>query len=353
MPKQRRWIILALVLAAGAGLAATSMVGRWSSRGTLPRDRVAVAVFSNRTGDSTLEPLGSMAADWVTRGLGSSELVDVVDLGAVYAQGRGEAGEPVDPVLLARRNGAGTVVSGSYYLATDTLVVRATLVDAASGTVLQTVPPVHAPAGEAVRALDQLRQHVTTALAGVLDVRYASFTSRPSPPRSFSAYQAFIAGQTAYWQGRPAPEVRVSVPAGGRRGHDVSHRRGLARVHRCERGRVRAHRLGRQGPGGSPAGALPVRPAHPRHQRGPLPQRLGRGLSPRQGAGGAPTAVHLRGLYGRRVRASQRALRRRAGLPREHRSRPGSGMAHRFGQDASTGGTIPVRSISPGTMPTS
>ncbi len=200
---------MALVLAAGAGLAATSMIGRWSSRGTLPRDRVAVAVFSNRTGDSTLEPLGSMAADWVTRGLGSSELVDVVDLGAVYAQGRGEAGEPVDPVLLARRNGAGTVVSGSYYLATDTLVVRATLVDAASGTVLQTVPPVHAPAGEAVRALDQLRQHVTTALAGVLDVRYASFTSRPSPPRSFSAYQAFIAGQTAYWQGRPAPEVRV------------------------------------------------------------------------------------------------------------------------------------------------
>ena len=208
MRKRRRWLILVVALAAGAGIAATALASRWTGRAGLARERVAVAVFSNRTGDSTLEPLGSMAADWVTRGLGSSELVEVVDLGAVYAQGRGEAGEPVDPVLLARRNGAGTVVSGSYYLATDTLVVRATLVDAASGTVLQTVPPVHAPASDAVRALDQLRQHVTTALAGVLDVRYASFTSRPSPPRGFSAYQAFIAGQTAYWQGRPAPEVR-------------------------------------------------------------------------------------------------------------------------------------------------
>jgi hypothetical protein len=150
--------------------------GRWSGRGKLARDRVAVAVFSNRTGDPTLEPLGSMAADWVARGLGRT--------------GR-------------------TVVSGSYYLATDTLVVRATLVDVASGMVLQTVPPVHASASDAVRALDQLRQHVTTALAAVLDVRYSSLTSRLSPPRSFSAYQAFIAGRMAYWQGKPMPEVRA------------------------------------------------------------------------------------------------------------------------------------------------
>ncbi len=210
MPNQRNWTILALALAAGAGIAAAILAGRQTGRETLARDRVAVAVFTNRTGDSTLEPLGSMAADWVTRGLGGSGQVEVVDMGAVYAQGRGAAGEPVDPVILARRNGAGTVVSGSYYLATDTLVIRATLVDAASGTVLQTVPPVHAPAHDAVRALDQLRQQVTTALAGVLDVRYASVTSRPTPPRSFAAYQAFIAGQTAYWQGRPMPQVRAS-----------------------------------------------------------------------------------------------------------------------------------------------
>jgi TolB-like protein len=209
MPKQRSWTILALALAAGAGIAAAALAARWEGRETLARDRVAVAVFSNRTGDSTLEPLGSMAADWVARGLGSSQLGEVVEMGAVYAQGLGASGEPVDPVLLARRNGAGTVVSGSYYLATDTLVIRASLVDVASGTVLQTVPPVHAPARDAVRALDQLRQHVTTALAGVLDVRFASLTSRPSPPRSFSAYQAFIAGQTAYWQGKPMPEVRA------------------------------------------------------------------------------------------------------------------------------------------------
>src|SRR6185312_14728706 len=110
---------------------------------------------------------------------------EVVEMGAVFAQGRGKAGEPVDPVVLARRNGAGTVVSGSYYVATDTLVLRATLVDVTSGTVLQTVPPVHAPASDAVRALDQLRQHVTTALAAVLDVRYSSLMPAPRRPAAF------------------------------------------------------------------------------------------------------------------------------------------------------------------------
>ena len=207
MPR-RYWVALVLALVTGAGLAAT-LLARRAAQGRPARDRVAVSVFANRTGDSTLEPLGSMAADWITRGLAQLEDVEVMDVAAVYAGGRNETGDPVDPVLLARRNGAGTVVSGSYYLATDTLVVRASLVDARTGTVLQTIPPVHASAADAVRALDQLRQHVTAALAGVLDVRFTAFTSRPAAPRTFAAYQAFVAGQAAYWQGRPAPEVRA------------------------------------------------------------------------------------------------------------------------------------------------
>jgi TolB-like protein len=196
-------------LGLGLGLAVVAALAAWWwLREPRPdRRRVAVAVFANRTGDSTLEPLGSMAADWVTRGLAQSELVDVVDVGAVYVQGRSPQGTPTDPHRLALQNGAGTVISGSYYVATDTLVIRASVEDAVAGTVLQTVAPVHAPAGAAVRALDQLREQVIVAVAGVFDARYSAFTARPSAP-SFAAYQSFVAGQTAYWQGRPPPEVR-------------------------------------------------------------------------------------------------------------------------------------------------
>ncbi|HEU4525424.1 MAG TPA: hypothetical protein VFR62_10395 [Gemmatimonadales bacterium] len=190
------------------GLAAAVVIVRLRE-GRPDRNRVAVAVFVNRTGDPSLEPLGSMAADWVTRGLTQTALVDVVDLGALYVEGRSAQGVPTDPYELARRNGAGTVVAGSYYLATDTLVVRATVEDAASGTVLQTVAPVHAPAADAVRALDVLREHVMAAIAGVFDVRYGSVSARQSAPHNFAAYRAFIDGQAAYWQGRPQSEAKA------------------------------------------------------------------------------------------------------------------------------------------------
>jgi TolB-like protein len=174
-PIRKRWQLPAAILLLAA-VAALLAVRSW--RGFRPAsDRVAVAVFVNRTGDTALEPLGSMAADWITRGLTQTEMVDVVDVGAIHVQGRSADGAPTDPYDLARRNGAGTVVSGSYYLATDTLVVRATIEDAVSGTVLQTVTPVHVPADRAVRALDQLRERVVVALAGVFDARYSPFTA--------------------------------------------------------------------------------------------------------------------------------------------------------------------------------
>jgi DNA-binding SARP family transcriptional activator len=44
----------------------------------LDERRVVVAVFDNQTGDPELDPLGRMAADWVTEGLGQIEVVDVV-----------------------------------------------------------------------------------------------------------------------------------------------------------------------------------------------------------------------------------------------------------------------------------
>jgi TolB-like protein len=204
----RRSVLIAVGLVA-AGVAVALLVGRERRDDRPARDRVAVAVFVNRTGDSTLEPLGSMAADWVTRGLSQTGLVDVVEVGAVYVQGRSSQGTPTEPYQLARTNGAGTVVAGSYYLATDTLVIRATVEDVLTGSVLQTVPPVHAPAGGAVQALDRLREHVSAAVAGVFDARYQPFTARLTPPRSFAAYRAFVDGQHAYWQGRPPPEVRV------------------------------------------------------------------------------------------------------------------------------------------------
>ena len=61
---------------------------------------------------------------------------------------------------------------------------------------------------ESVKALELLQQQVMTAVTGALDVEFRPFTAQPSAPPPYAAYQAFVAGQAAYWQGRPAGEAR-------------------------------------------------------------------------------------------------------------------------------------------------
>jgi tetratricopeptide (TPR) repeat protein len=99
-------------------------------------------------------------------------------------------------------------VAGSYYVSEDTLAVRSTVIDGTTGEVLQTVTPVRVGRSESVKALELLQQQVMTAVAGALDVEFRPFTAQPSAPPPYAAYQAFVAGQTAYWQGRPATEAR-------------------------------------------------------------------------------------------------------------------------------------------------
>lgn len=204
-PAVVRWSLIALSVLAVAGLALFA-VRRW--RGRPERTRVVVAVFANRTGDAALEQFGSMAADWITRGLARTPTVEVVDVGALYVEGRTASGQPTDPLELARRNGAGSVVAGSYYVSGDTLAVRSTVIDVATGEVLQTVTPVLVARSESVKALELLQQQVMTAVAGALDLEFRPFTAQPSAPPPYAAYQSFVAGQAAYWQGRPANEAR-------------------------------------------------------------------------------------------------------------------------------------------------
>src|SRR5262245_42999134 len=205
-PAVRRWTLATLAVLPAAAAAAVAVHRRPADRHD--RTRAVVAVFANRTGDAALEPFGSMAADWITRGLARTPSVEVVDVGALYVQGRAATGQPTDPLELARRNGAGSAVAGTYYLADDTLIVRSSVVDVRTGAVLETVSPIRVPRAQSVRALELLQQHVMTAVAGALEVEFRPFTALPTPPPPYAAYQAFVAGQAAYWQGRPATEAR-------------------------------------------------------------------------------------------------------------------------------------------------
>ncbi len=196
IPRQWALVALAILLAAvGASLY------RRASHPALHSHRVMVTAFANRTGDPFLDPIGIMAADWVNEGLMKTNLVEVVDVGAMYVQGRADSGPPSEPRALAERNSAGLVVSGSYYRSADSIVFQSTLTDVESGRVLRAFEPVVGSSQEPLAIVETLRQRIMAGLATLIDPRFTNFITADASPPTFAAYQQFVAGQDAFWHG--------------------------------------------------------------------------------------------------------------------------------------------------------
>jgi len=160
----------------------------------LRSERVAVAVFENQTGDESLDPLGRMTSDWITQGLSRVEGLEVAPSTLVlYAQPPGSraqvGGDPIG--ALAKETGAGTVVSGVYYLQGDTLRFQAKVTDAVHRKLLRALDPVSGPRGAPLEAIEGLRQRVMGAVAASLD--FTSDLALQQPPL-YAAYREFIAG---------------------------------------------------------------------------------------------------------------------------------------------------------------
>jgi DNA-binding SARP family transcriptional activator/tetratricopeptide (TPR) repeat protein len=198
-PSAYRWRTPVAALAV-AGLAAIAFAAANRDQVALIDKRVAVAPFENLTGDAALDPIGRMAADWITQGLTETDFIDVVDTQTAVAITRadadprsGDSGERARS-LLARETGAGTVVSGVYYLDRDTLRFQVQISDSGDGTILHALPPVSAHAESALDAIGLLRGQVLVLLADRLDPRLAFFETRLRKPPSYEAYRAYTEG---------------------------------------------------------------------------------------------------------------------------------------------------------------
>ena len=160
--------------------------------------RVVVAVLSNETGDTTLAPLGKMAADWITQGLQETGFIDVVDLRTVLHASQALSGGSTPVVeALAAQTGAAIAVWGSYYIELDSLIVRAQIVSASDGKLLRTVSVGRVSRTTPTLALELLRERVLAALAPLVDPRLATWETSLKPP-SYAAYRAYMDGLETY-----------------------------------------------------------------------------------------------------------------------------------------------------------
>jgi tetratricopeptide (TPR) repeat protein len=210
-PRRRLVAPATIALVAVLGAVGIALASHREGRSKLDPTQVVVAAFDNRTGDTTLDLLGEMAADWVTRGLVQTELVQVADLSLRLNEGEGgprvtgharpATAEPLDvhaTGALARLVGAGLVVSGSLYRSGDSIRFEARVTDARSGKVLRAIDPVSGLLDEPRGAIERLRQRVTGSLATLLDSRLRSWANVASQPPTYEAYREFVEGVDAY-----------------------------------------------------------------------------------------------------------------------------------------------------------
>jgi DNA-binding SARP family transcriptional activator len=221
VPPVHRVVRLSVLAAAAAVLVGTGLSVAFVRARTTPLDarRIVVVPFANRTGDSTLNPLGDLAADWITRGLAETGLLDAAGPGRVPVEREGSVGarrrgfadrRPLYAASRARElaieTESGTAVWGSIYRRGDSLEFAAHIMDERRDKLLRSIEPVVADAREPRAGIAALRQRVTAALAAVLDPKLSEWTGIASQPPSFEAYQAFAAGADAWerFDGREA-----------------------------------------------------------------------------------------------------------------------------------------------------
>jgi len=211
-PTRRSTRSRAVIPAACALVLAAVLAGGWwvlRGRGRAPvldpaTNRVAVAIYQNRTGDASLDRLGEIAADLISQDLYKVTGVEVVPSEAVAevtARARRSAPDgDEDPVrLLARDMGASVVVSGEYYRIGNDLQVLSHITDARQMTRVASPEPVQGPAGQPMALIADTRQRVVGAAAVAFKGTGRESTGLPevffaSPP-TYDAYREFLAAQ--------------------------------------------------------------------------------------------------------------------------------------------------------------
>jgi serine/threonine-protein kinase len=211
--RRRAMIGGALVLAVAAlAVIASVLVLPPARGGSLDPARVLVVAFADESGLTPSQALGRMAQDYIIQSLTDAGFASVVDPITSVAVARNVtaagSGGGDDVTALANDAQAGTVVTGSYYAAGDSVHVQVRITDANDGSVLQTVGPVGGSVDAPSELVARLGRQVVGTLASLLDRDIGSWEPTVQPA-TYEAYEAYSEGLEAYvWEEGHAEAAR-------------------------------------------------------------------------------------------------------------------------------------------------
>jgi DNA-binding SARP family transcriptional activator/TolB-like protein len=183
----------------------TTLVTR--PRATLVPNRIVVAPLENRTGDSTLTPMGDMAADWIARGLTQTGQFQVVDPRTAWLTAKVVTQIPrlLRPgevaVGIAQETGSGVVVSGSYYREGDSLRFEVQVTDVASHKLTRSLDPVSASVADPGGVIPTLARRTVATVASAVDTTSIGLSAGLGQPPSFLAFDETSRAWESFWRG--------------------------------------------------------------------------------------------------------------------------------------------------------
>ncbi len=198
-PNRRQQLAGAAFLA-GALLLVVTLAARERSRPEITApERVIVTPFVNQTGDTTLAPIGELAADLLAAALSRVGVANVADVRTRMRKGLTVAspangGDTDELAERAGRAGFNTIVTGRYYISNGALMVIAQLRSADATTPVVRFAEEQGVVTDPVTVLRKVEQRLLGAFATLHGARLAAASTATAVSPTYAAYLEYVGG---------------------------------------------------------------------------------------------------------------------------------------------------------------
>lgn len=130
--------------------------------------RIAVYGFENNTGSDELDIFGKMLEDRIGHAISRNNLASVISSQVIdnyYEMASGESGSADFNAVLEQNLAVDSLITGSYYLNKDSILIDCSMVDARSGSLAASLETITSHKDEPLEAIKQLSERVLSFLA--------------------------------------------------------------------------------------------------------------------------------------------------------------------------------------------
>ncbi|BAO56350.1 tetratricopeptide repeat protein [Nonlabens marinus] len=154
-------------------------------------DRIAVLKFGNNTSLEEFDVVGKMAADWIIQGINEKEIGQVISAETImqYSKDFGLQSDINEQEILNQYIKPSKIVTGSYYLDDDQLVLHSAVIDGVTSEILMSFQPQYCDGDNPLECVENAKQLIMSYL--FLEDKDPMLNLQKTPPR-FKAYQYFL-----------------------------------------------------------------------------------------------------------------------------------------------------------------